>query len=324
MKKIIVSAVVLAAALVMLPSSTFSAPPDGDGVWADQILAAPQGPRQDGGPVSAENSDPWDALGLAESVFTPSDTHVLDSSFFSLGFGGKITLAFDQPIQNVDGPDLEVFAIDQNPNDPTVPHARAMVEASNDPYTWTVIATDVAGDAKVDLGPLTSATYVQITDTSDPQFFPAEAEGYRVDGVRAITTPPISGLLRWRGRTKGMGYWRHDGNPGTDILNGHVYAGAGRGNFCQKFWNEAITFNNNYELNSSYNGVPFRQTVFHANRRMAFRQFAGMSIEDIHDAVMVAQCDDSSDPQEILTLRKVLAWVNGRQLVWSSPTSATE
>src|SRR5258708_3386786 len=65
----------------------FAAAPDGLGPWADTVVTTAQGLRNDGSAVPLVRSDPTAALGVAEQTNA-------DGTFYSLGFGGSITLGF--------------------------------------------------------------------------------------------------------------------------------------------------------------------------------------------------------------------------------------
>src|SRR5476651_390741 len=79
--------------LFLLATPALAAAPDGLGPWADKVISTHQGLMKNGQPVPAARSNPLAALGVAEN-----DT--VDSHFYSLGFGGKITLGFKNGIKN--------------------------------------------------------------------------------------------------------------------------------------------------------------------------------------------------------------------------------
>ena len=146
--------------------------------WADEVVSFTQGVRNNGTAVLPERSDASQALGIAEN----DDTF----NFVSLGFGGEIVLRFDEIIVNGSGDDIEVVETGfGNPSDEEYPET-AEVYASQDGETWEFLGTDIQ-DGTFDLGSLEWAQYVRIVDVSDPEDFNDTADGFDVDGVRAIT-----------------------------------------------------------------------------------------------------------------------------------------
>lgn len=165
----------LAFALVLVPG-IFAAAPDGAGPWADAVVSSNQGLMKNGAAVPAVRSDPTAALGVAEN-----DT--IDSHFFSLGFGGTITLHFDNPLSN------GVIVVEAT--NPAYPLEKASVDLSADGTTWLTAGT-VTQDGTVAMPEsLSCARYVRITDISNSGDFPDDiADGYDVDGVQATQGEP--------------------------------------------------------------------------------------------------------------------------------------
>ena len=167
---------VFAVAVFVSPAE--AAAPDGLGPWADEVVTSSQANTKGGTPVSTVNparSDPTSALGVAEN-----DT--VDSHFFSLGFGGSITLRFDNGISS------GVFVVEAT--NPGYPLEKADVEISEDGSTWFA-AGQVVQDGSVNVPEgISCATYVRITDASDPNDFTEDtADAYDVDGVEAQGEP---------------------------------------------------------------------------------------------------------------------------------------
>jgi hypothetical protein len=178
--KNIVFAIPFALLLALVsPASAFAAAPDGNGPWADSVLSTSQGLMKNGNPVPAPRSNPTSALGVAENDTT-------EGNFYSLGFGGSISLGFDNGISS------GVIVVEAtNPNYPT---ETAKVEVSENGTEW-VMAGNVSMDGSVNKPEsISCARYVRITDTSNPDNFSDEtADGYDVDGVQATgdtCTPP--------------------------------------------------------------------------------------------------------------------------------------
>jgi hypothetical protein len=165
------------------------------GAW-EGPLAAPyaatswestwQGLRNNGAPVLPLRSNPDTAL-----THEPAD---LEGAFYSLGFGGEITVVFDVAANNGPGDDLLVWEKTYGPNSP-YPTETADVfawdaagaawvllgEASNQPSS---ARSNV--DNSFDLGALTSTTKILIVDTTDPCLHDGQADGFDVNGVDAL------------------------------------------------------------------------------------------------------------------------------------------
>lgn len=162
----------------VLLSPVFAGASDGIGPWADGVVSSSQGLRKNGTPVDPVRSNPQAAVGPAEDNVTPSN-------FFSLGFGGSITLMFENPISN--------GLVNVEATDTTwwYPNETALIQLSADGDTW-VTAGGVSQDGQVAMPEqLSCARYVRITDTSNPSNFSDEtADGYDVDGVQATAGVP--------------------------------------------------------------------------------------------------------------------------------------
>lgn len=154
-------------------SPALAAAPDGLGPWSDTVLSFHQGLMKNGLTVPIVRSDPTSALGIAEN------TPTIDSTFFSLGFGGNIVLGLDNGISS--GAIVIEATIE-----PGYPDETAKVEMSEDGINW-IMAGNVIQDGTINKpAQLTCAKYVRITDTSIPANYPDDvADGFDVDGVRA-------------------------------------------------------------------------------------------------------------------------------------------
>jgi hypothetical protein len=108
-----------------------------------------------------------------------------EGHFVSLGFGGVLTLRFDNPVRT----GVLVFEA-TNPNYPV---EKATVSVSADGVNWTS-AGNISQDGQVSLPEgITCANYVKITDTSVKEdFAEGSADAYDVDGVKAVGTEPCT------------------------------------------------------------------------------------------------------------------------------------
>lgn len=164
--------------LLFSTAPAFAASPDGSGPWADTVVTSSQANTKGGTPVSTVNparSNPTNALGVAEN-------DLIDSSFFSLGFGGSITLGFDNGISS------GVFVVEATGGN--YPIETAKVEVSQDGTTWYA-AGNISQDGSVGVpSQITCGKYVRVTDTSNPDdFAEATADAYDVDGIQAQGEP---------------------------------------------------------------------------------------------------------------------------------------
>lgn len=181
---------VLAAAFVLvIPVMAFAGAPDGNGPWADAVVTSNQTTIKNGTPVV----DVAPARSNPESAVGPAEDNTTEGNFFSLGFGGSITLRFDNGVR--DG------VISVEATNPNYPVERARVEVSADGVTWFT-AGELAQDGEVPMpAELSCARYVRITDISNKDDFAEDtADGFDVDGVQAknatscdpVTTPSVT------------------------------------------------------------------------------------------------------------------------------------
>jgi len=149
----------------------YAAAPDGSGPWADSVVNFSQGLTKAGGVIDPIRSDASQALGVAEQT-------VVAGTFVSLGFGGSLTLQFDNGISN------GVFVVESTNPDYPVEHAQ--VDLSADGSTWFSAGSVDQTGTVTQPDNLACAQYVRITDTSNSADFSEDtADAYDVDGVQA-------------------------------------------------------------------------------------------------------------------------------------------
>lgn len=152
--------------------------------YASSVVSATQGTRADGSAVLPANSSTTNALGAP------------DGKFYSLGFGGSITLEFPHYV----GSNLAISAYEITNG--TYPLETATVQVSQNGTTWTNVgtATNQSGSGpnphttSFNLPAGTCIRYVRLTDTSNKALFEASANGFDLDAVGATydatCTPP--------------------------------------------------------------------------------------------------------------------------------------
>lgn len=153
-----------------------------DGSWADAFVDSAQGKRKDGSAVLPARSDASDALG--ESDWSSGGS----SGFFSLGFGGSITLSFDSFVSDVAGTDLSIHEATNG----SYPLEKVTVEVSQDGSEWESAGTaDNTNPSKVTEIDFSSTglawiKFVKLTDISDKAPFSSDADGFDLDAVEAV------------------------------------------------------------------------------------------------------------------------------------------
>src|SRR4051812_5285055 len=202
MQRAVVLATVGLVSLVLAGQAVAAAPDGVAGPWADFVVASNQGPTAGGGAVPPARSNPQNAVGPAEAP--PGDDPAPANTFFSLGFGGSITLGFENPICNPDaGPDIDAIEITLEPYPPETVN----VYVSANGVTF-VLAGQITKDGSVSMpASVPIAHYVKLVDVTDRAPFANDpaADGYDVDGVRARNTTGCE-KLGTQGCTPG--YWK--------------------------------------------------------------------------------------------------------------------
>jgi hypothetical protein len=146
--------------------------------WATSVTASSQGTRKDGSAVLAERSNPNNALGQ------PTDPPLTSVNFFSLGFGGIITVRFDTPVSTAEA---DVLVVETTNG--TYPEETALVEVSEDGTTFFPAGTannQPTSTSTIDLSGvagITAVQYVRITDTTNAALHTNDADAFDVNAV---------------------------------------------------------------------------------------------------------------------------------------------
>jgi len=151
--------------------------------YANAVTDSNQGLQQNGAAVAANRSDPTAALG------TPEQSNSV-GTFYSLGFGGDITIQMPHPVEDLPGDDLGFYEVTYG----TYPVEKALVAVSQDGVNFTDIGTvDNNGNVLRYLninGAYPWIRYVRLTDTTDISLFTTRpnADGYDLDGIEATNS----------------------------------------------------------------------------------------------------------------------------------------
>jgi len=255
MKRTIYFVMALALLLALLPTTVFAATPDGTGPYADTVVSNNQGFRKDESSVLLARSDPENALGAP-------DYNGSAITFYSLGFGGDITLGFDNYICTDEGMDVRTYEV-TNGTYPTEV-AEVWVSQYNDSDWEYVGDVNNKGISSIELpDALYWVQYVKLVDKSDKTLFSNDADGYDLDAVEALhssedmagclpNNPPIAdpngpylgavdpAVITFDGRGSSdpdgdpLTYeWTFgDGNVGTGDMPMHSYATPGIYDVC--------------------------------------------------------------------------------------------
>ena len=178
--------IALATACLTLGASETIAQP----IYPQTVVDYSPGPTADFlGSIPDQRDDETNAIGV------PSDSDIdlgeqngnsTTVNFTSLGFGGSITLKFDQPFGRGEGIDLEIIETSYNTPSCDSWQELADVYISQDGCSWIQVADNQCQNFGVELpDAMPWALYVRIVDASPASAFSPNADGYDVDGVRA-------------------------------------------------------------------------------------------------------------------------------------------
>lgn len=156
-------------------------------VYGSVVEYASQGTRKDGKAISADRSNPLNALGAAQN----NDT----VNFFALGFGGSITISF-----GVDFTDRVWITETTYGNPSSHPEAAEIFVgvgsawSSATYYSLGVMSNENDG-APISLtqanalSGVTSYRFLRIEDRTSPLVHASSADGFDLDGVAAVAVP---------------------------------------------------------------------------------------------------------------------------------------
>lgn len=153
-----------------------------NGDWASSVEDSDQKLRKDGSAITdPKRTDDSKVLGASDWVNNGS------TGFFSLGFGGSVTVEFDNFVPNVAGDDIAVYEATNG----NYPAETALVEVSQDGVTWKTVGSasnqNVGRISNFDFDSTgyTWIKFVRVTDTSDSSLHANDADGFDVDAIEA-------------------------------------------------------------------------------------------------------------------------------------------
>lgn len=154
----------------------------GENVWGFSVASFSQGLRKDGSPVLANRSIPNNTLGAPQGLVNPP-------KWYSLGFGGSVTVAYEHPIIDVPGVDVSIHEI--TGGRPTYPVELASVQVSQNGTTFQSIGTASSLPDGVDYFDFSPTgyewiKYIRVTDTTNPAIHTNDADGFDLDAVDGV------------------------------------------------------------------------------------------------------------------------------------------
>ena len=148
-------------------------------LWGATVVEFSQGTTKSGSPIAPEFSN-------AQKVLESPDGNFLALGFKTGSNGGSVIISFSLPIVNGPGNDVSIVSSSKENL-----LAKAFIEGSNDQITWVPLGS-ITGSGEVEIGQLSSAKYIRITDISDKNLFSAGDQGYLVDAVQNLHLDPLS------------------------------------------------------------------------------------------------------------------------------------
>ncbi|MEM7549610.1 MAG: choice-of-anchor D domain-containing protein [Bacteroidota bacterium] len=152
-----------------------------NGCTGDEVVAFNQGTKRNGGEISEVRSNPENTLG------TPQENNTFN--FVSLGFGGSIDIRLDNVIFDQPGDDFIVVETSFGAADlqcEAYPE-RADVYVSQDGEEYIFVGnTCLDGRFDIEASGLFEIEFVRIVDSSIPEDFGGQADGFDVDGIICI------------------------------------------------------------------------------------------------------------------------------------------
>ncbi len=146
-----------------------------DACYGGELVFFRPGLTAGGEQLASNRRNPQQALGAPQMDET--------FNFISLGFGGEIILAFDKPIANGPGNDIQVVETTFNNEVCETWHENAEIFVSQNLRDWVSLGVGCM-DSEYDMpADMLWARYIRILDVSDPADFKDLDDGFDVDGI---------------------------------------------------------------------------------------------------------------------------------------------
>ena len=148
--------------------------------WAASVVETRQARRNNGSSVNPERAMPETMLGRAQTKGRRIDNVKANKNAFSLGFGGSVTLFFEDAILNGPGMDGLFYEVTSAP----YPDEKIRIEASRNGNQWTLVHREGVYDTEFDLGELECASFIRITDVSNRNEHDANSDAFDLDAAQ--------------------------------------------------------------------------------------------------------------------------------------------
>jgi len=187
--------------LLILIFSLFSVFCSAQTFYGYEVCDYNQGLNSTGTSVLTSRSNPSKALGIPQNIDFETGT----INFFSLGFGGNITLKLQNPLGVVPTTTLSIYETTYGYNNCNTYPEKAEVYVSKNNLNYfllgvTCLNSNTIFDVKQ--SGLDTIQYVKIVDISDPSkfsHFNFVSDGYDLDGIEVFNNGPLPIELKYFG-----------------------------------------------------------------------------------------------------------------------------
>jgi len=172
----------LLAAIAVMGLTSASSFAQSQGCYGAVVVDENQGLTKIGTAVNPERSISDNVLGAPDGQNPSVNAPV--QNFFSLGFGGHVTIAFANPIANGPGDDIKIWESSASPN-----AERARIEVSQDGITFVAVGEiSMTGSVDIESAFADFVQFVKIIDISNPAQFSNNqvSDGFDVDAIECL------------------------------------------------------------------------------------------------------------------------------------------
>ena len=187
--------------LLILIFSLFSVFCSAQTFYGYEVCDYNQGLNSTGTSILTSRSNPSKALGIPQNV----DVETGNINFFSLGFGGNITLKLQNPMEVVPTTTLSIYETTYSYNNcDTYPEKAEVYVSKNNLNYFLLGETCLNNNTIFDVyqSGLDSIQYVKIVDVSDITSFSSfsfVSDGYDLDGIEVFNNGPLPIELKYFG-----------------------------------------------------------------------------------------------------------------------------